>query len=817
LSLRRGAIVGLVGGQTAEQIIAGVVLSERLAVTMYGAIHRAQWSGQRNLRGLVIDAKMLEEAAFRTALVDTKDIQTAISLDHPNIVPTIAVEHGGPDVVVVTRGGGRYVTLQDLISAARASRKDGGKLSLPVAAAIGKSVVEGLAAAHKAKVVHGAVHPRSVLVDQDGGVRLGDFVNGRALTTAVAQGADSSLWRGLAGYLAPELVVGEDPSPAADVYAAGAMLFTMLSGEVPPGTLHVSPAVERLVQRALDTDLARRYKNANDLLENLLEAFEDDRWDLADRGEVIKAAGLSGTDTNIDDATEDLLASLGASAAAVQVTPMRPSVDLRAEALAMRQHKTNTGGNKLEALLNDLEDPRELTAVEDLGSFKRDPISELIQMDPRKREAIVQVKPRVPSLDDPDDETPLPPPSIGRDSEPTMAPPMGKRRSQSGDESAAMEALVGLGRAASSRPSGRMSTTGSQELAAMDAIANLDAPMRISGAADAAEIAAAKLEQAAKRAEAAAARVETNSEAIQPVAKPKPKAVQPIVDPIFVEDAPPVRIKSRLPGIIGLIVILGLIGGVVYVITTRDDGVDEAAERRKKEREELERKAAELSKQLTEQLVDPGTLKVKSNPPQAGVWLKLGTTPMDSLGLSSDRMHELRVDGPAGFQSIDTQVVGAHWSGEKDKRMARITVELKPVAKDKAGKPTPVKLPAMPPKPPDATGFVPGRGPIHVEAMCIDPSAKDKKPCHADVWLYIGMTDGVELAGIPAGRNYEIKVVKDTFQDKPLLIGTDEWRDLTKGKPTDPIDSAAKLSVIERSVDLVPDPNASKKDKKKGP
>ncbi len=793
-------------GGSAEQIIAGVVLSERLAVTMYGAIHRAQWSGQRNLRGLVIDSKMLAETAFRTALVDIKDIQTAISLDHPNIVPTIAVEHGGPDVVVVTRGGGRYVTVQDLISAARASRKDGGKLPLPVAAAIGKSAVEALAAAHKAKVVHGAVHPRSVVIDQDGGVKLGDFVNGRALTSAVAQGADSSLWRGLSGYLAPELVVGDDPSPASDVFAAGAMLFTMLSGEVPPGTIHVSPAVERLVQRALDTDLARRYKNASDLLENLLEAFEDDRWDLADRGEIIRAAGLSETDTNIDDATEDLLASLGASAAKVQVTPMRPSVDLRAEAIATRQKTpTSSSANRLEALLSDLEDPREMTAVEDLNAFKRDPISELIQMDPRKREAIVQVKSRVPSLDDPDDETPLPPPSPGRDSSPTLSPP--SRRSASGDESAALDAIAGLGRAGSrpgSRPSLRHSSTGNDELA------NLDAPMRMSGAADAAELAAAKLEQAAKRAEAAAARVETNSEALQP-AKPKvekPKAVRPIVDPIIVDDVPPVRIKSRIPGIIGLVVILGLVAGGIYMITSRNDGVDEIAEKRRKEREELERKAAELTKQATDLLVDPGTIKVRSNPPQAGVWLKLGTSPFDSLGLSSDRMHELRVEGVDGFQPIDTQVVGAHWSGEKDKRLARITVELKHPAKDKAGKPAPTKLPAMPPKPPDATGFVGGRGPIHVEAMCVDGAKKE--PCHADVWLYIGMTDAVEFANIPAGRNYEFKVLKDGFVDKPLVIGADEWRDLKKGKATEPIDSAAKLAVIERSVDLVPDPKAPK-------
>src|SRR5262249_27228401 len=280
-------------GQAAEQIIAGVVLSERLAVTMYGPIHPAQFAGQRNPRGPVGRPKLFAESSFRLALTDAGAIATAVALDHPSIVPTVAVEEGGPDVVIVTRGVGRYVTVQDLITAARANRSQGGKLPIPVAAAIGRSAIEALAAAHRASVVHGAVHPRSVLLDEDGAVRLGDFVVGRALTTAVAQGADSTMWRGLAGYLAPELVVGEDPAPAADVFAVGAMLFTMLTGDVPPGALHVTPAVERLVQRALDTDVARRYRNAADLLENLLEAFEDDRWDIADAAELVRAAGLS--------------------------------------------------------------------------------------------------------------------------------------------------------------------------------------------------------------------------------------------------------------------------------------------------------------------------------------------------------------------------------------------------------------------------------------------------------------------------------------------------------------------------------------------
>jgi serine/threonine protein kinase len=597
-------------GQAAEQIIAGVVLSERLAVTMYGAIHRAQFAGQRNLRGLVVDPKMLAESSFRLALTDPGAVATAVALDHPNIVPTVAVESGGPDVVIVTRGVGRYVTVQDLITAARANRSQSGKLSIPVAAAIGRSVIEALAAAHKAKVVHGAVHPRSVLVDEDGGVRLGDFVVGRALTTAVAQGADSAMWRGLAGYLAPELVVGEDPTPGADVFAVGAMLFTMLSGEAPPGSLRATPAVERLVQRALDTDITRRYRSATDLLENLLEAFEDDRWDLADRGEVIKAAGLSHTDTNIDEATEDLLASLGSSPGAVQVTPIRPSMDLRAAAVAAHHTHTQTGGNRLDALLADLDDSREHTAVED-RPFSRDPISEVIAKNPRRSEAIVQAKPRVPSLDDPDDdETPLPPPVRDSDFE------LLRGRQKTGDEAAAMSAL-----------------------------ADLDEPARrVSTAAEQASQAADKLEQAVKRVEAAAEVTVRRSQAAAvvpaPSSQPRPVARPPLVDIPQIDDLPPVRLKSRALGIISLLVVVA--GAIGFYVVYKNQVEATAAQH---ERDEQRRKEAEeATRRAQNAQADRGTITVSVTPSEASVWLKLGRTNLDTMVLTSSQLHRLRIE-----------------------------------------------------------------------------------------------------------------------------------------------------------------------------
>src|SRR5581483_1160542 len=110
-----------------------------------GAIHRAQFAGQRNLRGLIVDPKILADDAFRVALANTARTDRVIRLSHPNIVPTVGVEAGGPDVVIVTRGMGRYVTVQDLITAAKASSRLGGRIAMPVAALIGKSVIEACA------------------------------------------------------------------------------------------------------------------------------------------------------------------------------------------------------------------------------------------------------------------------------------------------------------------------------------------------------------------------------------------------------------------------------------------------------------------------------------------------------------------------------------------------------------------------------------------------------------------------------------------------------------------------------------------------
>ncbi|HUS26967.1 MAG TPA: hypothetical protein VMZ53_00605, partial [Kofleriaceae bacterium] len=668
--------------------------------------------------------------------------------------------------------GGRYVTVQDLIAGAKARSKQGGKLSIPIAGLIGKSVIEALAAAHKAGLIHGAVHPRSVLIDEDGGVRLTDFIAGRALTTAVAQGADSSLWRGIAGYIAPELVVGEDPTPGVDVFAVGAMLFTMLSGEAPPGSLRVTPAVERLVQRALDTDSSRRYKTANDMLENLLEAMEDDRWELADRGELIKEAGLSATDENIDDATEDLLASL--SKGAVQVTTPRPSGDIRAE---MAKPKPTTGA-RLEALLSDLGDETGLTQIDEAPSkFRRDPISDIIRNDPRKKESIVSSA-RVPSLDDPDDD----------DAPSPAAPPQRRSpvpRAQSHPDMTQADSPSSVKRRSDVMPAARPNSM--DEAAALAAIGDLDEPARrMSTAAEQAESAAKKLEEAAARAERATKRAES-----EPPLRPTPRPARPLVDPIPDMDVPTPKLRSPVKSAIGGLLLLGMLGGAAYVVYNKYNEDEARASQQQKDREKQQAEKDALEAKLRKAQPDTGSLEITSE--GAGIWLRLGRTPLDTpIHLSAGQPHDM-VLLHAGFDPTEAQVNGTHWKGAKESLKAKIDVKLKPSKTKEAP-----EIPLQPTTPVLGSTGVVGAGVVHVEST----------PADAEVWLFIG-ANHAQFNELWAGRDYEVAVVKPGFKTKHVEFKAEEWRD--GGDPNMPLDVAKKKALLSKSVELEPDPDAKVK------
>jgi serine/threonine-protein kinase len=150
-----------------------------------------------------------------------REARLAARLAHPNVVRVFDVgeDDGRPFIAM------EYVKGETL--AEFVARR--GKVSPAEAATLGTQMCAGLAAAHAAGLVHRDVKPQNLLLGTDGVLKLGDFgiaagQEGTRLTLA-------GTVLGTAGYLAPEQARGEQVTAAADIYAIGAVLYELLTGE----------------------------------------------------------------------------------------------------------------------------------------------------------------------------------------------------------------------------------------------------------------------------------------------------------------------------------------------------------------------------------------------------------------------------------------------------------------------------------------------------------------------------------------------------------------------------------------------------------
>lgn len=210
------------------------------------------------------------------------EARSAAALNHPNIVVVHDTgEHQGSPYIVMERLSGR--TLADLIAR--------GPLQQSQVRAILHDVLNALAVAHDAGILHRDIKPGNILFSDSGAAKLGDF--------GIAKSAETGYTRtgqivGTMAYLSPDRIAGKPATHADDVYAVGVVGYEALTGrrpfvqenlvplaraimedQAPPLAgfrPDVDPSLLSAIERAMARDPQRRFVGAGDMGAALADA-----------------------------------------------------------------------------------------------------------------------------------------------------------------------------------------------------------------------------------------------------------------------------------------------------------------------------------------------------------------------------------------------------------------------------------------------------------------------------------------------------------------------------------------------------------------
>jgi len=212
-----------------------------------GSVYRAR----DTLLDEIVAFKVLRrELAANPDLIDRfkREVKLARRVTHPNVARMFDIgEHEGAT----------FLTMEFIDGEPLTSLMEREKLPLEAVTMIAADVCAGLAAAHRAGVVHRDLKPDNVMVGRDRRVVITDF--GIARGPVASDATVAGLVLGTPAYMAPEQVEARsDIDARADIYALGVMLYELLTGQLPfSGTSAFTLAAARLTQPPPDPKLLR--------------------------------------------------------------------------------------------------------------------------------------------------------------------------------------------------------------------------------------------------------------------------------------------------------------------------------------------------------------------------------------------------------------------------------------------------------------------------------------------------------------------------------------------------------------------------------
>ncbi len=221
-----------------------------------------------------------QTGALNTNFVERfkREAKNQAKLNHPNIVSVYGfTEQNGILGIVMEYVEGE--TLEKMIT-----RKS--KLETKEALLILQQVLEGVGHAHSKNFIHRDIKPSNIILNKEGIVKIMDFGISKALFDKGITKTGTKI--GTLLYMSPEQIRAEDPTKQSDIYSIGITLFEMLSGKTPfdkgteyeimeahlkktpprvsIGSNSIPPELDKIVMKALDKTIYKRYKNCEEFL-----------------------------------------------------------------------------------------------------------------------------------------------------------------------------------------------------------------------------------------------------------------------------------------------------------------------------------------------------------------------------------------------------------------------------------------------------------------------------------------------------------------------------------------------------------------------
>lgn len=239
----------------------------------------------RDVAVKVLRADLARDPQFQLRF--RREAQNSASLNHPAIVAVydtgeVESEFGTLPYIVMEFVDGQ--TLREIV-------KTTGPMTQQRVVEVMADVCAALDFSHRHNIIHRDVKPANVMINGVGAVKVMDFGIARALGEG-QNVTQTAAVIGTAQYLSPEQARGEAVDARSDVYAAGCVLFELLTGEPPftgdtpvavayqhvredpraPSQLNpsVPPALDAVVLKALSKNPANRYQSAAEMRADLI-------------------------------------------------------------------------------------------------------------------------------------------------------------------------------------------------------------------------------------------------------------------------------------------------------------------------------------------------------------------------------------------------------------------------------------------------------------------------------------------------------------------------------------------------------------------